>query len=52
MNTPEENQAAFRDFQMTQFGGWAWNSSEPVHPRGKGRFARHSDGRDDLPKST
>ena len=52
MNTPEEIQAAFRDFQMTQFGGWSWNSSEPVHPRGKGRFAKHSDGREDLPKST
>jgi redox-sensitive bicupin YhaK (pirin superfamily) len=50
MNTTQEIQEAFRDFQSTQFGGWSWQSSEPVHPRGKGRFAIHSDGREDLPK--
>ncbi len=50
MNTNQEIQEAFRDFQATQFGGWSWDSSEPVHARGKGRFAKHSDGREDLPK--
>ncbi len=50
MNTNQEIQEAFRDFQTTQFGGWSWDSSEPVHARGKGRFAKHSDGREDIPK--
>jgi hypothetical protein len=35
---------AIRDYQETQFGGWPWPDDDPVHPRGKGRFARHADG--------
>lgn len=45
MNTREEIQQAFADYQRTQFGGWPWPSSDPVHPREQGRFARHPDGR-------
>ena len=51
MNSREEIQDAFNDFQRTQFGGWSWDNSEPVHDRGKGRFAKHSDGKEDSPPS-
>jgi redox-sensitive bicupin YhaK (pirin superfamily) len=49
MNTRAEIQQTFADYQRTQFGGWPWASSEPVHPRGEGRFARHADGRIERP---
>ncbi|MCC7382967.1 MAG: pirin family protein [Deltaproteobacteria bacterium] len=47
MNTPNEIYQAISDYQRTQFGGWPWPSSEPVHPRDAGRFARHADGREE-----
>ena len=34
----------FADYRRTEFGGWPWGASDPVHPRDKGRFARHADG--------
>ncbi len=45
MNTPAEIQQAFADYRRTEFGGWPWPASDPVHPREQGRFARHADGR-------
>lgn len=48
MNTEEEIYQAYADFRATRFGGWPWPSSDPVHARDKGRFARHSDGREEL----
>lgn len=52
MNTRAEIEQAFADTsrwlaegQRTHFGGWPWKTSEPVHDRGRGRFARHADGR-------
>lgn len=45
MNSPAEIQQAIRDYQRTRFGGWPWPKDDPVHPREKGRFARHADGR-------
>lgn len=50
MNTRAEIQQAFDDYQRTQFGGWPWPSQDPVHPRGEGRFAKHADGRHDVPQ--
>ncbi len=44
MNSREEIQQAFKDYQETQFGGWPWESYSPVHDRKKGRFASHADG--------
>jgi len=48
MNTQEEIQQAMRDYQMTQFGGWPWPSSDPTHPKTTGRFARHVDGKEEI----
>ena len=49
MNTREEIQAAFDDYQRTRFGGWPWADDDPVHDRDRGRFARHADGRTERP---
>ena len=45
MNSRQEIQQAFLDYQRTRFGGWPWTSEAPVHAREEGRFARHADGR-------
>jgi redox-sensitive bicupin YhaK (pirin superfamily) len=45
MNTRAELEAAFQEFRRTQFGGWPFPENAPVHPRARGRFARHADGR-------
>lgn len=45
MNTRAEIQQAFTDYQRTRFGGWPWDSADPVHAPTEGRFARHADGR-------
>jgi quercetin 2,3-dioxygenase len=49
MNSRDEIQQAFRDYQVTGFGGWPWSSDEPVFPRSEGRFARHADGHTERP---
>ena len=49
MNTREEIQQAFADYQRTGFGGWPWKATDPVHPRPQGRFARHVGGREERP---
>ncbi len=45
MNSREELQQAFMDFQRTGFGGWQWPSHGPAHSRETGRFAKYPDGR-------
>jgi hypothetical protein len=45
MNTRAELEQAFNDYRRTQFGGWPFAADDPVHPRERGRFARHADGR-------
>ncbi len=45
MNTHQEIQQAYDDFQRTRFGGWPWDRSDPVHPAPQGRFAQYHDGR-------
>jgi redox-sensitive bicupin YhaK (pirin superfamily) len=47
MNTRQEIQQAFTDYQQTQFGGWPWPDRDQVHGRDKGRFARHADGKEE-----
>lgn len=45
MNTEEEIRAAYADYRSTRFGGWRFDSDDPVHSREQGRFAVHADGR-------
>ena len=47
MNTQEEIKQAISDFRQTQFGGWPWQRPDQVHPRYKGKFAKHTDGREE-----
>jgi redox-sensitive bicupin YhaK (pirin superfamily) len=48
MNTQQEIQEAFQEYQQTQFGGWPWPEQEQMHDRKKGRFALHADGREEV----
>lgn len=41
-NTIEELHQAKRDFQRTQFGGWPWQSRQPMHGPGFERFASYT----------
>jgi quercetin 2,3-dioxygenase len=49
MNSRQEIQEAFNDYQRTQFGGWPWERYDHVHDRSLGRFAKYSDGREEKP---
>lgn len=49
MNTRQEIQEAFEEYQSTQFGGWPWERYDKVHDWSKGRFARYVDGREEQP---
>jgi len=48
MNTKAEINQAFEDYHATKFGGWPWPKYDQVHPREKGRFARHADGNEEF----
>ena len=40
MNSKLEIEQAFSDYHKTEFGGWKWGSSDPVHGMGKEKFAK------------
>lgn len=44
MNTMEEIRQASSDYRETSFGGWPWDSGDPVHTGEKARFAKYADG--------
>nr|WP_307703719.1 pirin family protein [Variovorax paradoxus] len=49
MNTQAEISQTMADYRRTQFGGWPWSDSAPVHGREAARFARHPGGREEKP---
>ena len=49
MNTQAELQQAFDDYRRTEFGGWPWGDSAPVHGNDGRRFAKRVDGRIETP---
>jgi redox-sensitive bicupin YhaK (pirin superfamily) len=49
MNTQTEIRQAVTDYQRTQFGGWPWKDSAPVHGRNPARFAKHPSGKEERP---
>ena len=49
MNTEDEIEAAFADYRDTEFGGWSWADSDPVHGLDEPRFARRPDGHREEP---
>ena len=48
MNTQAEIQKAFEDYRATEYGGWPWDRHDPVNPPDRGRFARYSDGTEEI----
>ncbi len=44
--TKEDLQETIQAYQRTQFGGWPWASSDPVHDKSIGRFSRLPDGKE------
>jgi redox-sensitive bicupin YhaK (pirin superfamily) len=49
MNTQAEIMQAMQDYRRTQFGGWPWDDSAPVHGKEAKRFAQHPGGRNESP---
>lgn len=44
-NSKEEIQEAMQEYRKTQYGGWPYDTNEPVHDKNSGRFAKFADGK-------
>ena len=49
MNTQAEIRQTIIDYQRTQFGGWPYKDSAPVHGNDPARFAKHLSGKEERP---
>ena len=45
MNSKREIEQAFSDYHKNEFGGWKWESSDPVHGLEKDKFAKLINGK-------
>lgn len=45
-NSREELQETMQEYRQTQFGGWPWASSDPVHDKFIGRFSKLPNGKE------
>lgn len=52
MNTETEIKQAYEDYHETQFGGWPWEFTDPVHPNKTKRIAKYADGTINEPPQT
>jgi redox-sensitive bicupin YhaK (pirin superfamily) len=48
MNSAAEIHQAYVDYRKTQFGGWPWKRYDNVHSHETGRFAKYSDGLEEV----
>ena len=48
MNSQAEIMDAFNEYRQTQFGGWPFTTHEKVHDINLGRFARYTDGSEEV----
>jgi redox-sensitive bicupin YhaK (pirin superfamily) len=51
MNSQTEIHQAFSDYRETQFGGWPWDRTDPVHSEAKGKFAKYANGKEEKKNS-
>jgi quercetin 2,3-dioxygenase len=51
MNTREEIEQAYKDYQENQFGGWPWDRKDPVNPKEMSRFAKYGNEKIEYPPS-
>jgi redox-sensitive bicupin YhaK (pirin superfamily) len=52
MNTQAEIMQAMQDYRRTQFGGWSFADTAPVHGSEPRRFAKYPDGREETPAAS